>query len=121
MDDRRFDNIARRVGGLRSRRSALKIAGSGTAAAVFAALGLENSARAGDLGVANHCVAQGANCSRKKDCCGARKRSKEIVCDIITGQEGRRCCGRRGASCGDDAQCCETFECNLITQRCQHI
>jgi hypothetical protein len=116
MDDQGFDNLARRLGGLRSRRSALKSAGCGTVAAVFAALGLEQSALA-QATIENHCVVRREPCVRKLDCCGARRRSKEIVCDLSNAGSGIRCCGRNRASCFDDTDCCATFACNTA-QRC---
>src|SRR5829696_5498491 len=70
MDDKTFDNIARRLGGLRSRRAALKTAGSAAAFAVFTALGRETPALADDgVGIENHCLVRGAICQKKKDCC----------------------------------------------------
>src|SRR5215212_3656569 len=91
MDDTSFDNIARRLGGLRSRRAALKTAG-GAAAVVFTALGLETSARA-QVSIENHCKVPGLSCNKKKQCCGAKKKSKEIVCDLSNAGTGPRCCG----------------------------
>jgi len=124
MDDRGFDNIARRVGELRSRRAALKIAGYGTVAAVFAALGLENSALAeGVVGIENHCKTRRVTCEKPKECCGYRRKSKrEIVCKPITGLPGGpRCCGQNKASCFDDDDCCQLYECNQNTLQCQLI
>jgi hypothetical protein len=117
MDEKWFDNIARRVGGLRSRRDALKAAG-GVAAAAFAALGLENSALA-QVSTQDHCQVRGGTCITKRECCGWRRRSREIVCRPITGLSGDRCCGTDTARCTDDLDCCELFECNLTTLRCQ--
>jgi hypothetical protein len=110
MDDQKFDNIARRLGQLRSRRDALKIASCGTVA-VFAALGLENSALA-QVTIENHCKAIGTSCTKKKQCCGARRSSKEIVCSSIAGRTGKFCCGQATASCEFDTQCCSLFRCN---------
>jgi hypothetical protein len=119
MDDQRFDNIARRLGGLRSRRSALKIAGSGAAATLFAALGLETSARARGISTENHCLVRGQRCESKGQCCGAVRRSKEIVCSTIAGMSGDRCCGKTTASCVDDDDCCELYFCNN-QEECVH-
>jgi hypothetical protein len=111
MDDKGFDNIARRLGGLQSRRSALKTAGCGTAAAIFAALGLENSALA-QIGIQNHCLVRGRECFRARDCCGWRRRTKEIVCRASNAGPGDRCCGQARASCEDDTDCCALYTCN---------
>ena len=120
MDDITFDNIARRLGGLRSRRAALKTAGGAAAAAVFTAIGLENSALAQEVGIENHCLVRGATCQKKKDCCGAKGNSKEIVCKTITGLQDNRCCGQQKASCLTDEHCCALYTCN--TQgKCQHV
>src|SRR5215212_3561652 len=72
MDDKSFDNIARRLGGLRSRRAALKTAGGAAAAAIFTALGLQNSALAQGIQVTieANCLVRGETCQKKKDCCG---------------------------------------------------
>ena len=87
MDDQGFDNIARRLGGLRSRRSALKTAGCGTAAAVFAALGLEKSALA-QVTIQNHCLVRGSACQRARECCGWWRKSREILCRTSTAGPG---------------------------------
>ena len=118
MDDRGFDNIARRLGTLRSRRSALKTAGCGTVAAVFAALGLDNSALA-QVTTQDHCKTLQRPCDRARECCGFRKGSSEIRCKTITGLSGERCCGQAKASCNEDRDCCQDFECNMTTLRCQ--
>jgi hypothetical protein len=117
MDDRGFDNIARRLGGLRSRRSALKTAGCGTAAAIFAAFGLENSALA-QITVERDCLVRGAQCQSARQCCGWKRNSKEIRCKTSTAGDGTRCCGQKGASCLNDTHCCSLFFCNSA-QRCQ--
>jgi hypothetical protein len=114
MDDKSFDNIARRLGGLRSRRAALKTAG-GAAAVVFTALGLETSALA-QVSIENHCKVPGLSCNKKKQCCGAKKKSKEIVCDLSNAGTGRRCCGRNRASCRDDNDCCLNYFCNIANE-----
>ena len=121
MDEQRFDNIARRVGGLRTRRDALKTAGCGTAAAIFAALGLEKSALAQQVGIQDHCKTLQVQCDKARECCGFRKGSTEIRCKNITGLSGERCCGQARASCNEDQDCCEDFECNLNTFRCRRI
>jgi hypothetical protein len=120
MDEKGFDNIARRVGGLRTRRDALKAAGCGTAAAIFAALGLENSALA-QVTVQNHCRALGTPCTKASQCCGFRRRSTEIRCKPITGRSGTRCCGQARASCDTTDDCCELYECNQSILECQRI
>jgi len=113
MDDKSFDNIARRLGGLRSRRAALKTAGGAAAAAVFTAIGLENSALAQEVGIENHCLVPGAICQKKKDCCGAKRKSKEIICNLSNAGSGNRCCGQRRASCLDNDDCCLNYFCNI--------
>jgi hypothetical protein len=120
MDGQRFDNIARRLGGPLSRRFALKVAGGGAAAAVFAALGLESSVLAGQVGTENHCLVRGERCTKKKQCCGARRKSKEIVCKISPAGEGTRCCGQKNASCLDDNDCCDLYFCNQEL-KCKHV
>jgi hypothetical protein len=120
MDDKGFDNIARRLGGLQSRRSALKTAGCGAAAAVFAALGLENSTLA-QVTSQNHCLVRGRQCTRARECCGWRRGSKEIVCKPISGMSGNRCCGQGRATCNDNSDCCQLYQCNLSRLECQLI
>src|SRR5215213_4777724 len=123
MDDRGFDNIARRVGDLRSRRAALKIAGCGTVAAVFAALGLENSALAQDIqvGIEANCLVRGERCEKKKQCCGGKKNSKEIVCKTSAAAgTGLRCCGQAKANCLNNSHCCDLYFCNA-QNRCTHV
>jgi hypothetical protein len=112
MDEQRFDNVARRLGGLRSRRDALKTAGCG-AVAVLAAFGLENSALAQQLSVADTCLAPGVPCQKSRQCCGFRRQSKKIRCKLSNAGTGNRCCGQRGASCFDDNDCCLNNFCNL--------
>jgi hypothetical protein len=123
MDDKTFDNVARRLGGLRSRRAALKTAGGAVAAAVFTALGRENSALAEDgVSIENHCKARRVTCEKPKECCGyRRKRKHEIVCKPIPGLSGTRCCGQNKASCFADDDCCQLYECNQNTLECQLI
>jgi hypothetical protein len=120
MDEQRFDNIARRLGGLRTRRAALRTAGFGTAAAFFTALGLEKSTLAQEVGVEDHCLVRRAICQKKKDCCGARRKSQEIVCDDSNAGAGKRCCGKNTASCTDDTDCCALFFCNGQL-KCAHV
>src|SRR5215208_5092664 len=105
MDEQKFDNIARRLSVLRTRRGALKTASCGAAAAIFSALGLEKSAL-GQVTIENHCVVRRGSCRRKLDCCGAKRNSKEIACGLSNFDTGDRCCGRRSASCVDADDCC---------------
>ena len=119
MDDRGFDNFARRLGGLGSRRSALKIAGCGAAAAVFAAFGLETSTLA-QVTAQNHCKALGVGCTRARQCCGWRRKSKEIRCTASNAGTGQRCCGTTRASCLDDTDCCLNYFCNSL-QECAFL
>ncbi len=122
MDDRSFDNIARRLAAPRSRRGALKTAGHSTVAAVFTALGLENSALAREVGTENHCIVRRGSCDQKKKCCGySNNRKREIVCKPIPGFSGTRCCGQNKASCFDDTDCCQLYECNQNILQCQLI
>jgi hypothetical protein len=112
MDELRFDNIARRLGGLRSRRGALKTAGCG-AAALFTAFRLEKSAFS-QVTIENHCIARELSCEEKKKCCSfSRKRRKEIVCKLSNAGTGNRCCGQDRASCFDHDDCCLNYECNI--------
>jgi hypothetical protein len=121
MDEQRFDNIARSLAILRSRRGALKTAGFGTVAAVFSSLGPQKSALA-DFNTEHHCKEPGVPCGKKTECCGfTRKRPKETVCKPITGLDGPRCCGQARASCFEDQDCCQLYECNLNTFECQLI
>ena len=120
MDEKGFDNIARRIGGLRTRRDALKTAGCGAAVAVFAALGLENSALARRVGTENHCRALGTPCTRARQCCGWRYKSPEIRCKDSNAGSGNRCCGQTSASCLDDTDCCLNYFCNA-QEECVHI
>jgi hypothetical protein len=116
MDEQRFDNIARRLGRIRSRRDALKTAGLGTVAAAFTAFGLEKSALAQVVTIENHCRVRGAPCpdNNKKKCCGyTKKHKKEIVCGPSTEGPGPRCCGQKNASCVDDTDCCLTYRCSV--------
>ena len=121
MDEQKFDNIARRLGRIRSRRDALKTAGFGTVAAIFTAFGLEQSALAQVVTIENHCLDRGVACDNKKQCCGfSKKRRKEIVCDLSNAGPGNRCCGKTRASCFSDDDCCALYFCN-IGQECALI
>jgi hypothetical protein len=103
----------------RSRRGALRTAGLGTVAAVFTSFGLEKSALA-QVTAENHCIVRRAICQKKKDCCGARRKSNEIVCSDSNFAAGNRCCGKSKASCIDDGDCCALFFCNAQL-KCAHI
>ena len=80
MDDTSFDNIARRLGGLRSRRAALKTAGGATVAAVLTAIGLENSALAQEVGIETTAWFEG-NMPEEERLLRRQAKSKEIICN----------------------------------------
>jgi hypothetical protein len=120
MDGQRFDNFARRLGELRSRRDALKAAGS-AAAAVFIGLGLEKSTLAQEFGTEDHCAAYGVGCTNRKQCCGYnRRRKREVVCGLSNAGPGNLCCGQTRASCFTDEDCCRNYFCSTA-QECALI
>ena len=80
--------------------------------------GLEESALA-QVTTQDHCQVRGGTCNKARTCCGWRRNSKGIACRPITGLSGDRCCGTATARCTDDLDCCELFECNVATLRCQ--
>lgn len=128
MDDCRFDNWTRMLGGLRDRRTALKeVAGAGVA--------LVSLARA-DLGFAQEddvlvegCRLTGERCKRNNNCCSGkchRKKRKKRRND----NDGRRRKNRKGdgkckclgngKKCKKDAACCKGY-CDRNDRKCRCV
>lgn len=128
MDDCRFDNLTRMLGGMQDRRSSLRtLAGAGVA--------LISLARA-DLGLAvdddvliEGCRLTGERCSKHKQCCSNkcdRKRRKKRGHDAgdknhrRNKNDGECRCSRNGKHCTKDAACCKGF-CDQKDNRCRCV
>lgn len=112
MEDRRFDEMAKRLAAGGSRRTLI---GGGVGAALAAVLGLRVPAAE----AAVSCREFRRKCTGADQCCGGKsacRRVTKLTCDL----DGRRCCGTEGAFCanGDTCSCCGDLVCNPTTNRC---
>ena len=104
MDDRAFDALARLVAQPAARRRALRALLGGAVAAALTRLG------AGEGGAA--CTDRRRRCSQAGECCGYP--GGNVACARLPracDRGGDRCCGRTGARCGADCDCCRGFAC----------
>lgn len=115
MDDCRFDNWTRMLGGLRDRRTAFKeVAGAGIA--------LISLARA-DLGLAEEddvltegCRLTGERCKRNNNCCSNKCKKGKKRGKNNKGEKECRCL-KNGRKCKKDAACCKGH-CDRNTRKC---
>ncbi len=115
MDARTFDGIARRLGGAHSRRQALRAAGLGLlAAAVGRGAG---SVAAQDVDAERTCRLRLERCNKDNDCCEDADGNK-VFCKKVSNDcnrdhlNGKRCCGKKHATCADDCDCCSGHVCS---------
>jgi hypothetical protein len=135
LDGSQFDSLTRLVGQGRTRRTTLRSALGGAAAAVAAAIGA--SAITGDVAAKknknNKCKDKKKKCedklkkceNKKKDKCeglpaGAACQSNQqcctnetnTICSVFSNDATTtRCCGGLGFHCTSDDQCCKSFKC----------
>lgn len=112
MDDRKFDHLARALGGTSSRRNALR-------ALLGGALGVGGVALARDHAAAT-CGAIGARCNRHAACCSG-------LCDLHTVRSGGRrsrlgacrdTCTAESETCSTDQECCGDLYCHTGVATC---
>jgi hypothetical protein len=142
MDDCRFDNWTRLIGGETDRRSAVKGFAGGVAALLTMARAELGLAQDADLVVeAKNCKATNGKCQKDNDCCSLncklkkkkKKNKKEKGTCKCSGQ-GNRCkrdsgccngvcrsgtcdCGEEDDFCSDDGDCCSR-KCENGSCRC---
>ncbi len=134
MDECRFDNWTRLLGGLQDRRAALReLAGAGTALLALARVDLGFAAE--DDVLIEGCRLSGEGCSKNKQCCSDkcnrhRKKKKKKNNDNVNNghhhhknkkkNDGECQCLDNGKSCRKDAACCRgfcdknSFECRCV-------
>ena len=123
MDGDRFDGIARMLGGVVTRRRAVRGVAAAATLAVVGGAGMDPT----EVGAARNrkkkkdkrCLRAGQRCSGAKQCC---PKETDRICDVPTGggNSDTYCCGGRGAKCGGanedgDAvglKCCANFRCS---------
>ena len=102
MDGRTFDRFTKNVGGgLGSRRTALKLLGSGAICAALGRLGLEETA------AGRRCLSRGRWCDGNRECCSRRCCPPLPSHAFRTNRcapDGHRCCPAEagGGSCPAD-------------------
>ena len=116
VDDRRFDEMIKTLGGGGSRRAALKGA---AAAALAGVLALRGSGASAAPGAERACREYTRRCETTNQCCGGKSACRRIT-KLDCNLNGRRCCGTRGAFCRDigNCGCCQDLVCNPLTNRC---
>jgi hypothetical protein len=105
VDGNSFDGFVKNVASGASRRGVVKAFVGGGVAAVVAALGVDGGDAKGDGNTRLR-----GRCSSRKQC------QKGRACNYIYKGKyddgSRRCCGNRGSSCRDEADCCLYLQCN---------
>jgi hypothetical protein len=115
MDDTRFDALARAVGAVTTRRSALR----GVAAGILGSVGLggvldDVAAQRQGSGY-RRCGKQYAGCNQGRDCCAGlrcktlRNPHAEAEFSGVCAYQGG--CGRRNDFCKKNRDCCRKFRC----------
>ena len=112
MDNRRFDEMTKRLSGGGSRRAMLRKAAGGVLAAAFGLGAADASARA--------CRERQRRCDSANQCCGGKSACRRVT-KLDYQLAGTRCCGTQGAMCDvtlDGCDCCGDLVCNPLDQRC---
>jgi hypothetical protein len=113
MDDRAFDNLARRLGGAGSRRQVVRRLGAGLAGALAGTIGVQRAARAQGCITPDDCEpleCHATICDAACSCCTYAQLDDGTSCD------GGICCG---GVCRPNGQCCATGDCSPET--CQTV
>ena len=111
MDGKTFDSLLKLTATTTGRRRLLQAAG----AAGIGNLLTRGAAGAGDV-VAQACQARQSKCNRNRNCeCNKGEKFEHVACDPLPGKcnkNGDRCCGKSGATCDKDCDCCKNHSCN---------
>ena len=116
MDGDRFDAWTKAMA-TPSRRRLLRLLAGGALATRLAAVGREAAAQDQQVGIAT-CRERGDNCDRRDQCCEAQE-GHRIACRRVSQAcaagpfPGGRCCGRGGARCSGNCDCCQNYRCKL--------
>ncbi|MCC7022927.1 MAG: hypothetical protein IT338_08875 [Thermomicrobiales bacterium] len=120
MDDCRFDNLTRMLGGLQDRRSALRTL-TGAGAALISLARADLGLAADDDVLIEGCRLTGERCKRNNNCCsGVCKGRKKHDKNGKKKREGECKCLGNGKKCKKDAACCKGF-CDPKDNRCRCV
>lgn len=126
MDDCRFDNWTRTIGGTADRRSAVKGMAAGAAALLTLAKAQLGLAQDADVTLDATCKGNKAKCRKDQECCSKKckkgkckcagegaacKRDNGCCSGTCRNSDGRgKCeCGNKGDFCNNDSDCCSNF------------
>ena len=110
MDGKTFDSLTKLTSTSTGRRRLVQAA---AAAGIGGFLG-----RSGATAqvVAEACQRRQSSCNRDRQCeCSTGEEFRNVVCGPLKkrcDREGDRCCGKRGATCDSDCDCCRRHRCN---------
>jgi hypothetical protein len=111
MDGNTFDSLLKLTATSTGRRRLLQAA---TAAGVGTLL-TRGVAGAQDV-IAEACQDRQTKCNRTRNCeCKHGDQFKNVACEPLDNKckkNGDRCCGKKGATCKEDCDCCKDFKCN---------
>ncbi len=115
MDDKRFDNLTRRIGAETSRRTMIKTAAGGT----LAVLGLGSIARValGQDVSAEDQGFEGDDCDTSNDC------KKGLVCKLENTRKRceykKNCGGKKNDACKNNGDCCKNKNLKCQNRKCK--
>ena len=116
MDDKTFDSLLKLTATSTGRRRLLQAAG----AAGIGGLLTRGVAGAQEM-ITEACQNRGTKCSRNRQCeCNNGDKFNKVTCDTLARgcKSGQRCCGKKGATCGKDCDCCTGYHCNRNKREC---
>jgi hypothetical protein len=109
MDGKTFDSLLKLTATSTGRRRLLQAAG---------AAGIGGLLTRGGVGAVTDLACQNrqTKCNRNRNCeCHSGDKFKNVACDPLPGKckkDGERCCGKSGATCDKDCDCCKNHRCN---------
>jgi hypothetical protein len=109
MDAKTFDSFTKLTSTSTGRRRLVQAA---AAAGIGGFLGRDSAAA---RVVAEACQRRQSRCNRDRQCeCNTGENFRNVTCDRLKKRckSGDRCCGREGATCDSDCDCCRRHRCN---------
>jgi hypothetical protein len=105
VDNKTFDSLLKLTATSTGRRRLFQAA---TAAGIGGLLTRGGVEAIGTLG----CQPRGSRCERNRKC--RCRDESNVICDPLARgcRSGERCCGVKGATCGNDCDCCTGYQCN---------